>query len=66
MRYQCQACGQWVKDKFIFGLLHFCPAQAQEEEAELARQRQEWAMKNQKETFQKERDKMLKYLGLDK
>ena len=24
MRYECQDCGKWVKDKFIFGLAHFC------------------------------------------
>jgi hypothetical protein len=24
MRYTCPQCGAWVKDKFIFGLLHFC------------------------------------------
>lgn len=24
MRYTCKICGSWVKDKFIFGTLHFC------------------------------------------
>lgn len=24
MRYVCKDCGRFVKDKFIFGLLHFC------------------------------------------
>ena len=24
MRYLCRDCGSLVKDKFIFGLLHFC------------------------------------------
>lgn len=24
MRYKCNICDQWIKDKFIFGLVHFC------------------------------------------
>lgn len=24
MRYKCNRCDEWVKDKFIFGVLHFC------------------------------------------
>lgn len=24
MRYVCQTCGGWIKDKFIFGLWHIC------------------------------------------
>ena len=24
MRYRCQRCERFVKDKFIFGLLHIC------------------------------------------
>jgi hypothetical protein len=24
MRYNCEKCGKWVKDKFIFGTLHYC------------------------------------------
>ena len=24
MRYKCNICEQWIKDKFIFGLYHFC------------------------------------------
>lgn len=23
-RYRCQTCGSFVKDKFLFGLLHLC------------------------------------------
>lgn len=28
MRYHCKDCGKWVKDKFIFGLLHLCADQS--------------------------------------
>ena len=24
MRYKCDACGKMIKDKFIFGLVHYC------------------------------------------
>lgn len=24
MRYPCKKCGKWVKDKFLFGVLHTC------------------------------------------
>ena len=24
MRQTCIKCGKWVKDKFLFGFLHFC------------------------------------------
>lgn len=24
MRYTCEVCGKWAKDKFIFGTLHYC------------------------------------------
>lgn len=24
MRYKCYRCEKWIKDKFIFGLLHLC------------------------------------------
>ena len=24
MRYQCNRCDKWVKDRFIFGLVHIC------------------------------------------
>jgi hypothetical protein len=24
MRYKCNRCEQYIKDKFIFGLLHLC------------------------------------------
>lgn len=24
MRYKCERCEEWIKDKFIFGLLHLC------------------------------------------
>ena len=29
MRYVCKDCGSWVKDKFFFGLLHFCSGMPQ-------------------------------------
>ena len=34
MRYRCHECGQLIKDKFLFGLLHFC---LNEEERQLKR-----------------------------
>jgi len=24
VRYTCERCGGWIKDKFFFGLWHFC------------------------------------------
>ena len=37
MRYICPECGKLVKDKFVFGLLHFCEPRQERPNAALSR-----------------------------
>jgi hypothetical protein len=47
MRYRCARCENFVKDKFIFGLLHVCLS----DEELAAKQRMMHAIKAQQENF---------------
>lgn len=54
MRYECPNCHAWVKDKFIFGLLHFCPNSPR-----LQEQHQQ-AMQTQLDNLNKKQDEFMK------
>lgn len=42
MRYKCPTCGKFIKDKFVFGLLHVCLSD-EEVVLELAKTQQHYA-----------------------
>lgn len=68
MRYRCAACGSYVKDKFIFGLLHICSEQAAEaRESKILQQRQEVSGRYSNLTArQRDIDALARQLGITK